>query len=120
MNTMNRIFRYLVIPATAVAACLAQDMPPRPQPVVEPIVLMRAVNPPYPSFARVHRLRGAVEMSALITKEGKVSNLKALSGDPGFVGPAMAAVTHWTYRPARINGVPVNAMTRIRVIFALR
>jgi protein TonB len=59
-------------------------------------------------------------MEAVISKEGLIENLHAVSGNPMLVESAMAAVQQWRYRPYLLNGMPVEIETHITVTFLLR
>jgi TonB family protein len=81
--------------------------------------LIHSVAPVYPPNARGAHVSGAVTMSALISKEGKVTNIKVISGSPLLINSAVGAITQWRYRPYIQNGQPVEVKTEITVIFSL-
>lgn len=81
--------------------------------------LIRRVQPQYPIPARNARIEGAVQLAAVISKEGTIENLQALSGHPMLIGAAIDAVRQWRYRPYVLNGEPVEVETRITVNFVL-
>ena len=120
MNLQRRLCRHLLFSAAAAATLFGRDARSNPEPLIEEMVLVKAVPPAYPPFARAHRMEGVVALAAVVTAEGKVSNLKPVTGAPVFVPAAMSAVSQWTYRPARVDGVPVDAPTVIRVDFKLK
>jgi protein TonB len=64
-------------------------------------------------------LQGAVQLSAMIDKEGKIVNLKVLKGDAVLARAAMDAVRQWRYKPYYLDGVPVDIETQITVNFRL-
>ncbi len=58
---------------------------------------IRKVLPVYPSAALARRLEGKVAVEAEITREGKVSSVTVLSGDPILARAAADAVRQWIY-----------------------
>ena len=80
-------------------------------------MLVRRVQPVYPPSALSMRLQGAVELLATIGKDGSVTNLKQISGDPSLGRAAMDAVRQWKYRPYLLNGEPLDIQTQIIVNF---
>jgi protein TonB len=80
-------------------------------------MLIHRVEPTYPSMARQARIQGLVVLSAVISKEGDIENLQALSGHPMLIPAALAAVQQWRFRPYLLNGEPVEVETRIEVTF---
>jgi periplasmic protein TonB len=88
------------------------------QGVMEGLVIKR-VQPRYPTQALQMRIQGAVQMQATITKEGDIQNLKVISGDPVLGRAAQEAVKQWKYKPYFLNGEPVAIETQILVNFKL-
>jgi protein TonB len=80
-------------------------------------LLIKRVQPKYPQAALSAHVQGAVQIQALIDKEGKVVNLKVLSGDPGLAHAALEAVRQWRYKPYYLDGQPVEIETQITVNF---
>jgi TonB family protein len=64
-------------------------------------------------------LQGTVRLRAIIGKDGSVSELEVLSGNPILVQAAVAAVREWRYRPTRLNNEAVEVETYITVTFVL-
>src|SRR2546421_7956558 len=62
-------------------------------------LLIKRVQPKYPPAALAVRAQGAVQIEATINKEGNVTNLKVLSGDPVLARAALEAVRQWRYKP---------------------
>lgn len=103
----------------AVIPSLAPVMPKRvrvSQGVVAGMVVHK-VEPTYPILARQARIQGAVVLSAVISKEGTIENLRVESGHPLLVQAAIEAVQQWRYRPYFVSGIPVEVDTTIQVIF---
>ena len=103
-------------------------VPPPPPPVAEkPIRVSRMmdgslthrVQPDYPVIAKRAGIQGVVVIAALISKDGTIENLRALSGPPMLIPAAMSAVKQWRYRPYILNGDPIEVDTQITVNFVL-
>jgi protein TonB len=82
-------------------------------------LLVKQTQPTYPPSAIRMHVEGAVELSATISKEGDISAVKVLSGDPQLAGAAADAVMRWKYKPYLLNGEPVEIQTQITVNFKL-
>src|SRR3984893_8222589 len=80
-------------------------------------LLIKRVQPKYPSAALAVRAQGAVQIEATINKDGNVTNLKVLSGDPVLARAALEAVRQWRYKPYYLDGDPVEIQTQITVNF---
>jgi len=80
---------------------------------------IRDVRPTYPALARQAHIQGAVQLTAVISKEGSIENLHAVSGHPMLIPAAIDAVKQWRYKPYILNGEPVEVETQITVNFTL-
>jgi TonB family protein len=80
-------------------------------------LLIKRVQPKYPPAALAVRAQGAVLIEATINKEGNVTNLKVLKGDPLLARAAVEAVRQWRYKPYYLDGDPVEIETQITVNF---
>ena len=121
---------------TGLLAAHASEPPPmpvvkRPEPAAAPIrikrggevqkgMLISGPPPVYPVLARQARVSGTVRLEAVISRDGTVMNLHALSGHPLLIPAAMAAVQRWIFKPTYLNGDPVEVATTIDVNFALQ
>jgi TonB family protein len=94
----------------APAASLAQSE-------LEPMKLIRSVPPAYPPIAKVRRLSGQVVVEVKVGKDGKVTSPKFVSGQPVFRDAAFDAVKQWVFRPAKLNGEPIEQTTQIKMDF---
>lgn len=79
--------------------------------------LVNRVEPQYPQMAKVAHVQGDVVLQALISKNGAIENLRAVSGHPILIQAAMEAVKQWRYKPYLLNGEPVEVETTITVKF---
>jgi len=75
--------------------------------------------PPYPEVARVAHVQGDVVLDCTISSEGRVVDVKTLSGPILLQAAAADAVRQWLYRPTLLNGVPVPVVMTVTVHFAL-
>jgi periplasmic protein TonB len=82
-------------------------------------LLIKRVQPIYPPTALAMRTQGVVQLEATINKEGSITNLKTVSGDPVLARAAAAAVKQWRYKPYYLDGEPVEIQTQITVNFKL-
>lgn len=86
---------------------------------VEAARLIYQPKPSYPHLALVTRIQGIVRLEAIISNDGRVQNLKVLSGHPLLVNAALDAVAQWRYQPTLLNGEPVEVQTEVDVNFVL-
>jgi protein TonB len=77
-------------------------------------------NPEYPPIAKQAGAQGEVILSAMIGTDGKVRDVKVISGHPLLRNAAIAAVKQWIYTPTLLNGAPIEAETRITLNFVAR
>jgi len=74
--------------------------------------------PEYPKVARQIGASGVVEIEATIGTDGKVRNAKVTKGNPMLQKAAIDAVMEWKYKPALLNGRPVESPVQIKLNFA--
>jgi|SRR5579872_1120427 len=77
-------------------------------------VPLRKVLPTYPSAALSRRLEGDVALEAEITRDGKVSGVTVLSGDPILARAAADAVRQWVYASSTSDADPREQRVTIR------
>ncbi len=65
------------------------------------------------------RQQGTVQFAATVGPDGKMAELKFISGPPLLVQAATDAVKTWSYQPTILNGQPVPVQTTIDVSFTL-
>jgi periplasmic protein TonB len=82
-------------------------------------LLVKQPQPVYPPAAMRMRIEGTVELSATISKDGNISAVKILSGDPQLAHAAVDAVKQWKYKPYLLNGEPVEIQTQVTINFKL-
>jgi len=82
-------------------------------------MLVKKVNPIYPKEARKKHVQGVVMLHAIIDKQGAITRLEVVSGDPLLASSALDAARQWKYRPYVLQGQPVEVETEIQVNFTL-
>jgi protein TonB len=75
------------------------------------------VSPVYPKLARQARVQGTVVLEAIVTADGKVAEIKVISGHPLLVEAAINCVKLWEYEPTLLNGVPTPVILTAKVHF---
>ena len=108
---------------TAAAAASTGAEPPKRVRVPAGVtlgLLVHKVQPVYPPEARREGIQGQVLLRAVIDKEGKIANLRLVSGPPQLLQAAIDAVQQWRYKPYLLMGEPVEVETEIAVNFTLR
>jgi protein TonB len=106
----------------AVPAAMPAALPPQRLAVSQGVsqgLLIHQVSPAYPALARESHITGAVQLRALIGKDGSVRTLKLIGGHPLLAKAAMDAVRQWRYKPYLLNGQPVEVDTQITVQFKM-
>ncbi len=95
--------------------------PVQAAPVFVPAVLIRSINPRYPTPAQRSRTEGYVLLSFTITSEGRTSNIKVVDAQPRhvFERAAIDAVERWEFKPAMRDGQPVDSTVTNRINFKL-
>jgi len=78
-----------------------------------------SVPPNYPLLARQMRVQGAVNLQALISRDGTIQELQILSGPSILAAAAREAVRQWRFKPYLQNGEPIETQARITVNFTI-
>jgi protein TonB len=86
---------------------------------VQAAKLLFGPKPPYPALAKASRTQGTVKLQAIIATDGAVRDVRVLAGSPLLARAAVDAVRQWRYQPTLLNGVAVEVLTEIDVIFNL-
>jgi len=107
------------IPPPPIRAALPKQVRIRVGGQVEAAKAIFQPVPDYPPLAKMARVQGAVKLEAVIGRDGKVENLRALSGPALLIKAALDAVARWRYQPTLLNGEPVEVLTEIDVKFQL-
>ena len=99
--------------------------PPQPPPVavagqLEPARLLSSPVPSYPPIARSQSTQGVVVINAEVNEQGRVIDMKFISGPALLRSAAMDAVRNWRYEPARLDGQPISTRVQVSVKFSLQ
>ena len=81
--------------------------------------LVKKVEPAYPPLAKAARVQGTVRFTVIVGVDGKIENLRLVSGHPLLVNAAKDAVLQWEYEPFLVDGMPARIITDIEVEFHL-
>ncbi len=82
--------------------------------------LLVMIQPSYPAIAKQARIQGAVRMTAVIDRNGNITEIQILEGNPLLVEAARNAVAKWRYSPTFLHGQAVEVVTNIIVKFKLQ
>lgn len=86
---------------------------------ITPQILEHRVPPVYPRQALALKVEGTVVLDANIGADGRVQNLRVVSGNQMLASAALTSVKQWRYQPALLNGRPTSVQTQITVKFTL-
>ncbi|MBN1625311.1 MAG: TonB family protein [Deltaproteobacteria bacterium] len=86
-----------------------------------PAVLLEIYMAPFPNKLKKDYKEGKVVVKYIVTREGRIMNPTVIeSSPPGvFDEYALEAVTHYRYRPATRNGVPVDCVVKSPIEFSV-
>ena len=101
--------------------------PPLPQPVPEPVRVEARLDPrselqpPYPASEQRAGNEGSVTVRISIGADGRVKQVEKLkaTSDAFFRATEQQALRHWRYKPATLDGKPVESRTTVTVRFRL-
>lgn len=97
-------------------ACVAK---PEGGDILEPR-LVANVRPIYPLDQAADGISAKVVMTAIVSKQGTVGNVRQLLEVPeAFATAATAAVTQWRYTPTLLNCVPIEVEMTVTVNFTI-
>jgi TonB family protein len=71
----------------------------------------------YPPMARMTRAEGSVVIDALIDVNGRVAEMRILSGPGVFHEAAKQSLAQWRYQPALLNGQPISTHLYVTIQF---
>jgi TonB family protein len=84
---------------------------------LEPIQVLKTGPLVYPAIARARNITGPAIVQVTVGKDGKPYNPQYVSGQPVFKEAALQAVMGYQFKPAKLNGQPIEQSTRIRLNF---
>jgi len=73
----------------------------------------------YPQLAKQMNVQGNVVMQLVISMEGKVKEVKVVSGAPQLQGTAVDSVRNWRFLPYLDNGRPMEVESQVSIAFKL-
>ncbi|MDZ4797334.1 MAG: energy transducer TonB [Bryobacteraceae bacterium] len=79
-----------------------------------------AVNKPSPAYspiARQMKVSGHVEVEAVVSTDGSVETVKAVTGNPLLTQSAIQAVQKWKFTPFTANGEATRAVVTLAFDF---
>ena len=82
--------------------------------------LAEAIQPTYPALAQHMNVQGSVVLQALIGADGRIQNLRVVSGPAILSTAAQQAVREWQFKPVYQNGQPVETRATITVNFSIK
>jgi protein TonB len=95
------------------------QVPQRPGGDIHEPRKIRDILPVYPPLAIAARIQGDVVLDCVISAQGKITDVRAISGPPLLVEAARQAAYQWVYTPTLLNGVPIPILLRATVKFHL-
>jgi periplasmic protein TonB len=113
---------YPVGPPIGPSASVPDDQTPRPITVGMTLPeIVHQVKPRYPELARRTGTQGTVIVEAVIDEQGRVTNVRVLSGQPmGLDKAAIEAIQQWRFKPATLAGKPVKVYYTLTANFTIR
>ncbi len=82
----------------------------RPEPLLK-------TTPEYPEAMRKTNIEGTVILSVKIKSDSTLASTLIIQSIPAFDSLAMQEVKKWTWKPATLNGTPVDGYTEVGVDF---
>jgi TonB family protein len=88
---------------------------------VQPPKALSTSAPVYPESAKAAKIEGISIIETVIDESGRVRQpkIKATSGDKDLDKAAIDAVSQWTFKPATLDGKPVEVYYTLTIRFAL-
>ncbi len=109
---------------TALNQRLAQvkASPSMPEVAEASLTRVKGVQVDYPSDALRKNIEGWVDLSYVVTTEGKIATINVLDSNPSgtFDAAATRALSRMRYKPMVQNGKPVAVSTKLRIAFRLQ
>ena len=119
----------IIIPKTSPRDLSEFRLAPMPDQEAEPFVawdrmpvLVKAVQPSYPTLARDAGIEGKVLLRVTIGADGRVEAASVIRSDvtPAMEKAAIAAVLKFEFEPAMQRNIPVRSLMAVPVWFRLR
>ena len=113
----------LVVCLLLSAVGAAQGTAPYPPRIIctpPTLKILKMVRPTFPPDSKASDVVGIVAVEVEIDKAGTPSSIKVLKGNPVAGNAVVTAVKQWRWKPLKLNGVAVEAVTTIAVNFEAR
>ena len=117
-GTMGGVMGSIISSGSAIVPKIATPQRVRVSAGVTSGLKVKDVKPVYPPLARQARIQGTVVLHAVISKDGSITGLNLVSGHPMLAPAAIDAVKQWLFKPAMLNGQPIEQTTQIKVVFS--
>jgi TonB family protein len=76
--------------------------------------------PLFNELARASKYQGTIELSVVVTSEGRCDSILVLKGAPFLLNrQAIDAVQKWKFKPAQKNGKPVSVRVPVEITFRM-
>ena len=105
------------------AIITAQQRTPHPPRIIckpPTLKIVKMVEPTLPHDAKPSDFVGIAAVEVEIDEAGLPSSVKVLKGNPVATTAVVMAVKQWRWKPLKLNGVAVKAVTTVAVIFEAR
>jgi len=79
--------------------------------------VIKKAKPIYPAGAKAIGATGKVEVKVVISKTGRVIETTVISGPLTLRGAAVEAARQWIYKPATLDGVPMETVSVLTFTF---
>ena len=84
---------------------------------LEPLQVLKTGPLVYPAIAKARGITGPAVVQVTVGKDGKPHSPKFISGQPIFKDAAFEAAMGYQFKPAKLNGQPIEQSTTIRLNF---
>lgn len=84
-----------------------------------PVVALQTPAPKYPEAALGNKQSGKVLLKILVAKDGTVKQVEVEKSEPAGIFDAIAAdaAKQWTFKPAIVDGKPIESWIRVPITF---
>lgn len=87
---------------------------------IDPCELVHSVQPVYPDEAKRLHVEGDVQLRVVVGTDGTVQSVGLISGPPLLTAAAIDAAREFRYKPALLNGQPIQTVQTIAMSFNLK
>lgn len=110
-------WKLIPVVSLAVVSAVAADPPLRLSESDAKKAATEKPAPEYPLMARQLKVAGKVALEALIATDGRVEEVRIVSGTPILTRSAADALKKWRFKPFHQDGKPVEALAPISFEF---